>query len=223
MSRFVLPLFFVLTFQSSAFSAETQNNQPHNTLSYTIVDPADFNSTNNLIDEIDPFNPKTEKVLEELDQNYFEETGLSPFIENQPFSIWSSCYRKSCPVWVQIVKSTQSGYLFLNGTLVDSFKVSTGIFGRTTPNFDKHPDGRIYDAYSSTKFPGGSYKGLGNMPYAVFIQNGFALHGTTAGNWKKLGKRASHGCVRMHPDNAKTINRLVRQYGVEHTWITIQD
>ena len=100
---------------------------------------------------------------------------------------------------------------------------------RGTPNFDKHPDGRIYNAYTSTKFPGGNYivtvngkkVGLGNMPYAVFIRGGFAIHGTGTGNWPKLGRVASHGCIRIHPDNARLFNALVRQYGVSNTWITV--
>jgi lipoprotein-anchoring transpeptidase ErfK/SrfK len=59
------------------------------------------------------------------------------------------------------------------------------------------------------------------MPYAVFIEGGFAIHGTMRSNWKYLGQRASHGCVRLHPDNAFIVNRLVRQYGVENTWIQV--
>lgn len=182
-----------------------------------------FAFADNSVDEIDPFDKNIEKTLEKFDQIYFEETGKSPFIKDIFLPTWSNCVRQSCNVWIQVVKSTQSAYLFVNGSLINSFKVSTGVPGRGTPNFDKHPNGRVYDTYSSSKFPGGDYKGLGNMPYAVFIEGGFALHGTPAGNWSKLGKKASHGCVRMHPDNARVFNRLVREYGVSQSWITIQD
>ena len=101
--------------------------------------------------------------------------------------------------------------------------VSTGINGRNTPNFETHPNGRIYDRYTSKKFPGGDFNGLGNMPYAVFISGGFAIHGTGKGNWPKLGSRASHGCIRLHPDNALIFNRLVRKNGISEVWITVQD
>jgi len=74
----------------------------------------------------------------------------------------------------------------------------------------------------SSKFPGGDYNGLGNMPYAVFVDGGFAIHGTTRGNWPLLGQVASHGCIRVHPDNGFIFNRLVRQHGVKNTWITIR-
>jgi len=113
-------------------------------------------------------------------------------------------------------------YVYINGSLQASWSVSTGMPGYGTPDFDKHPDGRIYDRYTSTKYPGGDWNGLGNMPYAVFIRGGFALHGTPRSNWSKLGRPASHGCIRMHPDNAYWFNRLVRQHGVSNVWITVQ-
>lgn len=60
------------------------------------------------------------------------------------------------------------------------------------------------------------------MPYAVFIEGGFAIHGTTVGNFKYLGTRASHGCIRLHPDNGRIFNHLVRQYGIRDTWVTVE-
>lgn len=178
---------------------------------------------NEVNDEIDPFSVNIEQTLEEFDQLYFAETGLSPFVNNLFAPMGQTCFRASCKVWIQVVKSTQTAYLYINGQHAESWQVSTGAIGHGTPNFDKHPNGRVYDVYSSTKFPGGDYQGLGNMPYAVFIEGGFAIHGTPKGNWPKLGSRASHGCIRVHPDNARTFNRLVREYGIYESWITVQD
>ncbi len=103
------------------------------------------------------------------------------------------------------------------------FKVSTGSTRRETPLFDMQPRGPIFQKYTSKKYPGGNYNGLGNMPYVVFIQNGYGLHGTTRGNIPRLGKKASHGCVRLHPDNAKILNELVRKAGLENTWVTVEE
>jgi lipoprotein-anchoring transpeptidase ErfK/SrfK len=61
------------------------------------------------------------------------------------------------------------------------------------------------------------------MPYAVFIRGGYAIHGTTPGNFSKLGTRASHGCIRLHPDNAKLFNELVKRVGLENTWVKIME
>lgn len=180
----------------------------------------------NMLEEIDPFDPNVEQVLEYYDKIYEEETGKPSHLVDDIISDsilgFAGCQRNNCGVWAQVVKSSQRMYLYQNGSLRGSWAVSTGIPGRGTPNFDKHPDGRIYDRYTSAKYPGGDYNGLGNMPYAVFIRGGFALHGTPRGNWPKLGRPASHGCIRMLPDNAYVFNRLVRQYGKANVWITVQ-
>lgn len=179
----------------------------------------------NMIEELDPFDPNIEEILRYYDKIYEEETGKSPFLDDafiDELIGFATCYRAECAVWAQVVKSTQRMYLYVNGSLRGSWLVSTGKAGFRTPSYDRHPNGRIYDRYTSTKYPGGDYKGLGNMPYAVFISGGIALHGTPQGNWSRLGTPASHGCIRMHPDNAYIFNRLVRQYGKLNVWITVQ-
>lgn len=178
----------------------------------------------NFMDEIDPADPNIEAILNAYDQYYESETGLSPFLEQDLLNLTNSgCYRLSCKVWAQISKSKQRMYLYVDGVLQAEWKVSTGTPGHSTPNYDKHPDGRIYDRYTSRKYPGGDFENLGNMPYAVFIKGGYAIHGTGKGNWSKLGRRASHGCIRLHPDNGYTFNRLVRAHGIKNVWITVQD
>lgn len=177
----------------------------------------------------DPSSPEVESILQSYDEFYYQETGESPWLEgaeeNELFTPIGGCYRSSCTVYVRISKRTQSGQLFIHGEKRLEFLVSTGLVTKKrsyrTPNFDKHPNGRIYNKYSSSKYPGGDYNGLGNMPYAIFIRGGYALHGTPRSNWKKLGRRASHGCIRMHPDNAKIVNRWVRRAGIKQTWITV--
>ncbi len=134
-----------------------------------------------------------------------------------------SCHGSSCPVYAHVSKAKQRLYLYLNGELIDSFKTSTGNSTHVTPDFDKKPNGRMYKRYTSHKFPGGDYHGLGNMPYAVFISGGYAIHGTTYGNFMNLGKPRSHGCVRLHPDNAKIFWNVVNYVGPENTWITVKD
>lgn len=136
----------------------------------------------------------------------------------------TNSYRQiQCRVWARISKSKQILYLYVDGHMVDTFKVSTGDKKHETPLMDLRPSGPIFQKYTSRKFPGGNYNGLGNMPYVVFVRGGYALHGTTKGNIPKLGKKASHGCVRLHPDNAKIFNELVRKAGLANTWVTIEE
>lgn len=176
----------------------------------------------NMMDELNPFDNNIQETLKAFDQDYFESTGQLPIESQFTFSLQQDCYRLECSVYAHVVKAEQKLYLYLNGRLEYTWFVSSGGVGHTTPDFDKHPDGRIYDRYTSTKFPGGNYNGLGNMPYAVFIKDGFAIHGTTQGNFSRLGTPASHGCVRVHPENGKIFNRLVRQFGVRDVWVTIE-
>ncbi len=134
----------------------------------------------------------------------------------------SGCKQESCRVWARINKQAQRLYLYVDGVMVDTFKVSTGDAKHQTPNMSVRAAGPIFKKYTSKKFPGGDYMGLGNMPYAVFFRGGFAIHGTTPGNFSKLGKPASHGCVRLHPDDAVIFNELVRTVGLSETWVTVE-
>ncbi|WP_276133718.1 L,D-transpeptidase [Polluticoccus soli] len=138
------------------------------------------------------------------------------------FRAGGGCRQQECPLYAEVDKSEQVLHLYVDGELVDTYPVSTGIKGRETPSFSVRPSGPIFTKYTSKKFPGGNYKGLGNMPYAVFVKGGYAIHGTTPGNFRRLGIRASHGCIRLHPDNAKVFTELVKQYGLGNTWVTVK-
>lgn len=185
----------------------------------SITAQGQLNDTN-LIDELDPTAENIENVLKQMDLEYYLETGKWPFLLPTYFEA-PSCQKFDCPVYVLVDKGEQSLSLYIHGSLVHTWSVSTGAPKSETPPWEGHPNGRIYDAYTSKKNPGGDYKGLGNMPYAVFLHGGYAIHGTTEANFKKLGTKASHGCVRVHPDHGKIFNRLVRQYGVAATWVSI--
>jgi hypothetical protein len=170
-------------------------------------------------EELDPQAENIEEVLKQLDQQYFQQTGQLPFL--MPTFLEKDCRKFDCPVYVVVKKSEQKLYLYIKGALQAEWLVSTGAPKTETPIWEGHPNGRVYDAYSSKANPGGDYQGLGNMPYAVFLKGGYAIHGTIEANFKKLGSKASHGCVRVHPDHAKIFNRLVRQHGVAAVWVSI--
>jgi hypothetical protein len=167
--------------------------------------------------DYDPASPEAASLLQIYDQIYESETGESPFIGNESLLKSSKpyCVREACPLWVKVVRSEQKLYLYQNSALVNGagWATSTGGKGTGTPPMETTINGRVYNKYSSHAHPGGDYNGLGNMPYAVFIDfggGGYAIHGTPKGNWKYLGQPASHGCVRIHPDNAVIFNQMVR-------------
>lgn len=57
------------------------------------------------------------------------------------------------------------------------------------------------------------------MPWSVFYNRGYAVHGTT--EVRRLGAPASHGCIRLHPDNARIFFRLVQANGKSNTRIQV--
>lgn len=215
-SKMLILIFSVLLFLCLAFLEEAKAAE-------------NGRASKNMMDDLNPFSKEIDQQLQKIDELYFQQTGHSGFSDSMTEweifapNILNNCNRTSCKVWAYVNKTKQRLYLYIDGQHVETWKVSTGASGYETPNFDRHPNGRIYDAYSSIKFPGGDYNGLGNMPYAVFIQDGFAIHGTGEGNWKNLGKKASHGCIRLHPNYAYKFNRLVRQNGIYQVWITVSN
>lgn len=178
----------------------------------------------NALDDFDP-SKVTEEDLERMDREYEKATGISAHIG----ATVGTCRYTRCPVFMLVDKETQTLTLYLDGQKTDAWPVSTGKRGNATPDISKNPTTRIYeDYYDSHEYPSngrGGYtdengKYLGNMPYAFFIKGGYAIHGTASID--KLGKVASHGCVRIHPHTAKYLNRLVRKHGIGNVWVTIK-
>ena len=90
--------------------------------------------------------------------------------------------------------------------------VSTGRRGYPTPRGRFSPI-RLEAKWYSRKYDNAP------MPHSIFFHAGYAIPGTT--EIRNLGRRASHGCVRLHPDNARILFDLVRQYGAANTLIVI--
>ncbi len=91
------------------------------------------------------------------------------------------------------------------------WKISSGRQGYRTIRGNFRPT-RLEKNWYSRKYGGA-------MPNAVFFRGGFAIHGTSEVG--KLGRPASHGCVRLHPANAAKFFALVRQHGAANTRIAV--
>ncbi len=58
------------------------------------------------------------------------------------------------------------------------------------------------------------------MPYSIFFtQEGHAIHGSY--EVRRLGTPASHGCVRLAPQNAAVLFALVKEQGVKHARVVL--
>ncbi|MET2831680.1 L,D-transpeptidase [Mesorhizobium shangrilense] len=100
----------------------------------------------------------------------------------------------------------------VDGRPTFAWKVSTGDRAHVTPTGSFKPTS-MHEMWYSKKYDNAP------MPHSVFFSGGYAVHATYA--VKRLGQPASHGCVRLHPDNAADFYQLVETFGPANTSILI--
>ena len=116
-------------------------------------------------------------------------------------------------VLINIDKAGQKMTVSLDGVQQYEWPVSTGFRGYTTPS-------GTYTARSMNKIWYSRQWDNAPMPHAVFFTgDGHAIHGTL--EVKRLGKPASHGCVRLSPKNAATLYALVEKTGLKNTQVVL--
>ena len=106
-------------------------------------------------------------------------------------------------VLINVDKATQRMTVTVDGSERYTWAVSTGLAGGP-PSGTFRPE-RMERMWYSRAF------GMAPMPHSIFFRGPFAIHGTTM--ISRLGQPASHGCVRLHPDNATILFDLVAQEG----------
>jgi hypothetical protein len=114
---------------------------------------------------------------------------------------------------VAINKSKQQMTVLVDGEERHVWKVSTGL-GGGPPSGSYRPE-RLERKWFSRKY------GWSPMPHSIFFHKGYAIHGTIY--LSRLGKRASHGCVRLHPSNAAVLFELVRARGMSSATILVSN
>ena len=117
-------------------------------------------------------------------------------------------------VQVEVDVGSQTMEVYVNGNLRYTWRVSTGRDGYETPGGDFRAK-RMEEEWYSTLYDDAP------MPHAVFFSGVYAIHGTN--DVKRLGRPASHGCVRLAPGNAARLYNLVEAHGLTHTGISIND
>ena len=112
---------------------------------------------------------------------------------------------------ITVDKSTQRLTASVDGFTRYEFPVSTGRTGYRTPNGTYRPERLAVRWFSRTY-------DWSPMPHSIFFHGGYAIHGSY--EISRLGHPASHGCIRLHPDNAAALFALV-QANVKDTRIII--
>ena len=84
--------------------------------------------------------------------------------------------------------------------------ISSGRAGHLTPRGVFRPRA-LYRMVHSAKY------GNAPMPHSIFFYGQYAIHGTYAVG--SLGNPASHGCIRLSPQNAATLFAMVQAQGAQ--------
>lgn len=120
--------------------------------------------------------------------------------------------KSASAVEIRIDISSQSMAVNVNGWPYGRWKVSTARDGYYTPRGSWRPY-VLKKMHYSRKYDNSP------MPHSIFFLGGYAIHGTNY--LKSLGRPASHGCVRLAPQNAAKLYSLVQKHGLRSTRITI--
>jgi hypothetical protein len=117
-------------------------------------------------------------------------------------------------VVISINEHIQEMTVVVDGQKEYVWPVSTGIARYATP-------GGRYTPFRMEEFHFSEEWDDAPMPHSIFFTRlGHAIHGTE--HVDKLGLRASHGCVRLDPDNAATLFALVQEVGMPNTTVVVK-
>ena len=124
-----------------------------------------------------------------------------------------TCSTAPAALLIKVDKSAQTLTVTRDGQTLHTWPVSTGKTGYATPsgNFTTF---RMEAEHFSKEWDDAP------MPHSVFFtKQGHAIHGSF--DTKRLGSPASHGCVRLSPENAAKLFSLVKQEGLPNTQVVL--
>ncbi len=126
--------------------------------------------------------------------------------------IWPAQQAVADRLVARVSLSGQVMHVYHHGQLLYVWPVSTARSGKITPTGQWRPQ------WLSRNHRSSRYNNA-PMPYSVFYSGHYAIHGTNEIN--RLGRPASAGCVRLHPDNARKFFDMVRAEGMEQTRVIV--
>jgi hypothetical protein len=119
----------------------------------------------------------------------------------------------SAKLLIEIDKSAQRMIVSQDGAQIYVWPVSTGQRGYDTPGGEFKPFRMEKDHYSREWDDA-------PMPHSIFFTTrGHAIHGTE--HTRNIGRPASHGCVRLEPENARTLFNMVKQEGMANVRVVL--
>ena len=109
--------------------------------------------------------------------------------------------------------STQTMTVIQQGQVKYFWPVSTAREGKVTPTGS-------WTAKQLKRHHRSTREGGAPMPYSIFYNGNFAVHGTNTVS--KLGSPASAGCIRLSRSNAAVLFAMAKRAGLRNTQIVVE-
>lgn len=106
----------------------------------------------------------------------------------------------------------QTMHVYRDGQLLHEWPVSTARAGKITPI------GSWTAQWLSRNHRSSRYNNA-PMPFSIFYHGHYAIHGTD--QISRLGRPASAGCVRLHPDHARLLFTMVQEEGTANMRVVV--
>ena len=116
----------------------------------------------------------------------------------------------SAAIVAKVDLGEQQMQIYVDGTLRYTWSIASGRGGFETPTGSYRPQ-RLEREWYSKQYDDAA------MPYSVFFSGGYAIHG----GYSRVGRPASHGCIRLQTANAAKFFDLVASHGAGSTRIVI--
>lgn len=127
-------------------------------------------------------------------------------------ALMASALSAQAALTAKVDLNSQSMEVYVDGKLKHSWSIASGRRGFETPTGNYRPQRLERDWYSR------QYDDA-PMPYSVFFKAGYAIHG----GYGRMGRPASHGCIRLPTAQAAKFYQLVEAHGARNTRIEIDD
>ncbi len=119
----------------------------------------------------------------------------------------------SAKLLIEIDKSSQRMVVSRDGERLHNWAVSTGVRAHDTPSGSYTPF-RLEKDHFSKEWDDAP------MPHSIFFTRaGHAIHGTN--HLRAIGHPASHGCVRLEPENARVLFEMVKREGLGNVRVVL--
>ncbi|MBS0125421.1 L,D-transpeptidase [Thetidibacter halocola] len=120
----------------------------------------------------------------------------------------------AAPLIAKVDVSNQTMTVIQDGQVAHTWPVSTARKGKWTPRgawtakwLSRHHRSSRYDNAP--------------MPFSIFFNGHYAIHGTN--QIDRLGRPASAGCIRLHPDHAAVLFEMTRTVGLQNMKVIVHN